>query len=222
MKLSEKIYAQSMEIWPRYLQHPFVREMAEGTLPLEKFRYYMMQDYVYLRDYVKAFAISITKSDNFEEINFLCKELACTIEETFRVHVPYMRRLGITEQEIEQVVPHIDNSSYTHYMICEADAGNVLTGLVAVLNCSWAYAYIAENMVKEYPNAVKHENYGDWFAGYVCEEYRQANQELIDTIDRLSENISQEETEKLCDISRKCCQYDLRFWDMVYSMGNNI
>ena len=39
MKLSETLYAQVQDIWPRYLSHPFVTEMAHGTLPKEKFRY---------------------------------------------------------------------------------------------------------------------------------------------------------------------------------------
>ena len=37
MKLSETLYAQVQDIWPGYLTHPFVTEMAHGTLPKEKF-----------------------------------------------------------------------------------------------------------------------------------------------------------------------------------------
>ena len=53
VKLSERIYERAKALWPRYLTHPFVTEMADGTLPMEKFRYYMLQDYLYLKDYVK-------------------------------------------------------------------------------------------------------------------------------------------------------------------------
>ena len=104
VKLSERIYARAEKIWPRYLRHPFVTQMADGTLPPEKFRYYMLQDYLYLRDYVKIFAAIIQKADDFEQIRFLSGELANTIDETFRTHRPYMERLGITEEEIRRVV----------------------------------------------------------------------------------------------------------------------
>ena len=53
VKLSQTLYARAEKIWPRYLCHPFVTQMADGTLPPEKFRYYMLQDYLYLKDYVK-------------------------------------------------------------------------------------------------------------------------------------------------------------------------
>ena len=70
-KLSQRLYGRVKELWPQYLRHPFVTQMAEGTLPVEKFRYYMLQDYLYLRDYVKIFAAIIQKADDFEQIRFL-------------------------------------------------------------------------------------------------------------------------------------------------------
>ena len=133
VKLSERIYERAKVLWPRYLTHPFVTEMAGGTLPREKFRYYMVQDYLYLRDYVKIFAAILQKTDDFEQIRFLSGEMANTIDETFRTHLPYMKRLGVTEEEIAEARPHIDNSAYSHYMLCEAQAGDVLTGLVTLL-----------------------------------------------------------------------------------------
>ena len=184
-KLSQRLHACVQDIWPRYLSHPFVMQMADGTLPMEKFRYYMLQDYLYLKDYVKIFAAIIQKADDFEQIRFLSGELANTIGETFRTHLPYMQRLGVTEDEIRRARPHIDNSAYSHYMLCEAQAGDVLTGLVTLLNCSWSYAYIAQEMAARYPDALQNEHYGAWFAGYVSEEYRQTNQALIDRIDAL-------------------------------------
>ena len=200
VKLSERIYARAKALWPRYLTPPFVTEMADGTLPKEKFRYYMVQDYLYLRDYVKIFAAILQKTDDFEQIRFLSGEMANTIAEAR---------------------PHIDNSAYSHYMLCEAQAGDVLTGLVTLLNCSWSYAYIAEQMVERYPSALHDENYGAWFAGYVSEEYRQTNQALIDRIDALAEVIDEKKAQQLCEIFENCCLFDLRFWDMVYTMGEN-
>ena len=80
VKLSERIYERAKALWPRYLTHPFVTEMADGTLPKEKFRCYMVQDYLYLRDYVKIFAAILQKADVFEQIRFLSGEMANTID----------------------------------------------------------------------------------------------------------------------------------------------
>ena len=219
MKLSQKLFERGEKVWPRYLCHPFVTQMAEGTLPAEKFRYYMLQDYLYLKDYVKIFAAIIQKADDFEQIRFLSEQLSNTVGETLRTHIPFMKRLGITEEEIRDARPHIDNSAYSHYMLCEAQTGDLLTGLVALLNCSWSYAYIAEKTAERFPNALSDEHYGSWFAGYVSSEYRQTNAALIDRIDALGAFVSEAESERLCEIFEKCSLFDLRFWDMVYAMG---
>ena len=153
-----------------------------------------------LKDYVKIFAAIIQKADDFEQIRFLSGELADTIGETFRTHIPYMKRLGITEEEIHSARPHMDNNAYTHYMLWEAQTGDVLTGLVTLLNCSWSYAYVAEKIVERCPDALRDKRYG---------------------IDALSGFIDEKTAEHLCEIFEKCCLFDLRFWDMVYAMGGN-
>ena len=220
MKLSERIYEIAESLWPSCLENPFVVEMAKGTLPIEKFRYYMLQDYLYLKNYVKIFAEIIKKSDDLEEMQYLCKVMSETIDETARTHLPYMKRLGITDDEIESAKAHPYNSEYTGYMLSVAENGSVLHGLTALLNCSWEYAYVAENMVRIYPEALEGEHYGLWFSGYVSDDYRRTNQELIERIDRLAEKSSEEEIEYLLSVFRKTAFYDMRFWDMVYSLGN--
>ena len=106
-------------------------------------------------------------------------------------------------------------------MLWEAQTGDVLTGLVTLLNCSWSYAYVAEKIVERCPDALRDKRYGSWFAGYVSESYRRTNQMLIDRIDALSGFIDEKTAEHLCEIFEKCCLFDLRFWDMVYAMGGN-
>lgn len=71
MKLSEKLYEYSKDIWDEYLKHPFILEMAYKTLDVEKYKYYMIQDYLYIKDYIKIFADIILKSDNLNDIEFL-------------------------------------------------------------------------------------------------------------------------------------------------------
>lgn len=216
MKLTEQLYTGVQALWASYLEHPFVAEMAQGTLPPEKFRRYMLQDYLYLLDYAKVFAASILKADDFDTLRFLSENVSATLEETDRVHVPYMKQLGITDAEIAAAVPEIDNSSYTHYMICEAQAGGVLSGLVSILSCSWSYAYIAEQMVRRYPHAAEQPTYGPWFVGYLCPEYQATNASLMERVDRLAVGISDTEREKLCRIFETCSLHELRFWNMAY------
>lgn len=153
---------------------------------------------------------------------FLSGELADTIGETFRTHIPYMKRLGITEEEIHSARPHMDNNAYTHYMLWEAQTGDVLTGLVTLLNCSWSYAYVAEKIVERCPDALRGQALRLRGSQATFQKATgRTNQMLIDRIDALSGFIDEKTAEHLCEIFEKCCLFDLRFWDMVYAMGTN-
>ena len=61
MKVSERLIAKAMPIWETYFEHPFVKGIADGTLPVEKFRFYMIQDHKYLMQYAKVFALGVLK-----------------------------------------------------------------------------------------------------------------------------------------------------------------
>ena len=55
-KTTERLLAATQDIWEGYLNHPFVHGIADGSLDIQKFRFYLLQDYVYLFDYAKVFA----------------------------------------------------------------------------------------------------------------------------------------------------------------------
>lgn len=217
MKLSEILFEEVKEIWQEYLKHPFVKEMANGTLDIEKFKYYMIQDYIYLKDYIKVFAVGAIKSEDFKDIKFFIDNMYAVLNETYNVHIPYMNRLGIKDDDIDSATVDIDNTSYTKYMLYESQNGNMLSCLIAILSCSWSYAYIAKNIVDNNEHCLKDERYGQWFEGYYNKEYQENNDKLIEKIDALTQNLSQKETDKLSEIFLNCSIYELKFWDMAYN-----
>ena len=61
------------DIWSGYNEHPFVKGMEDGTLDKEKFRYYLIQDYLYLEEYAKVFAIGVAKARSPETSSVFSK-----------------------------------------------------------------------------------------------------------------------------------------------------
>ena len=59
MKVSERLYNSIIDLWDKYNEHPFVKGLADGTLPLEKFQFFMIQDHLYLMQYAKVFALGV-------------------------------------------------------------------------------------------------------------------------------------------------------------------
>ena len=123
-----------------------MKELGEGTLDLEKFRYYMIQDYRYLLQYAKVFALGVVKSRDEALMRRFAKMVNDTLDGEMKIHKAYMARLGITEEEVMNTPSHFINSAYTSYMLDEAFRGGVLEVITAVLSCAWSYQYIAAHL----------------------------------------------------------------------------
>ncbi|MGM9935164.1 thiaminase II [uncultured Clostridium sp.] len=218
MKLSEILYDSVKEIWNSYNEHPFVKGIEECNLSLEKFKYYMIQDYLYLLDYSKIFALGVVKAPDEETMRFFADLVNSTLNSEMDIHKKYMERLHITFEEVKNTKPSLANISYTNYMLWASQNGDILDLLVSVLSCSWSYKVIADK-INARSEAKENEFFGEWVRGYISEEYAEGNQKIIDLVDKLGENCSHEKIDKLKSIFINCSKYEYMFWDMAYNNG---
>lgn len=217
MKLTDRLYAAAKPIWDGYLEQPFVKELGEGTLREDRFRYYMVQDYRYLLQYAKVFAMGVVKTENERLMTRFSYMVHDTLDGEMNIHKAYMSRLGITEEEVATTKSALANQSYTSYMLDEAYKGGPLEILVAVLSCAWSYQMIGEHH-KNIPGALEHPLYGEWVQGYCSKEYCELTQEIIDLVDALGEGNGAAQEAHLVEIFVNCSRYEQQFWDMAYGM----
>ena len=215
--VSERLRQAAAPIWEKCLHHPFVTAIGDGTLPVEKFQYFMLQDYLYLFDYAKVFALGVVKAQDRALMQTFSQNVNAILNGEMNIHRAYMQRLGITEEQVSAVQPALDNLSYTHYMMAVADMGGPMEIVASILACSWSYAEIGQALAK-IPGAAEHPFYGEWIQGYASEEYAATNQSLIELMDRLAEGSSEEELAHLTDIFVNCSRYERGFWDMAWEM----
>ncbi|RBN40439.1 thiaminase II, partial [Priestia megaterium] len=105
MKFSERLYEKLQPIWRQNHNHPFVQGMGDGTLEKEKFRFYMIQDYLYLIDYAKLFAIGAMKATNVQTMGKFAALLDSTLNEEMSLHREYAKKFEISEKELEKAQP---------------------------------------------------------------------------------------------------------------------
>lgn len=216
MQFTEKLYEAAKPIWAGYLTQPFVYELGKGTLAPEKFRFYMIQDYRYLLEYVRVFALGVVKAEEESLQRMFADMVQDTLGGEMQVHRAYMARLGITDAEIAQTKSTPANRAYTDYMLREAYAGGVPEILVAVLSCAWSYQMIGLHY-QAIPGAAAHPLYGEWIAGYSSADYCAGTQRLLDLVDAHCAGLDAERKAHLIEIFVKCSQYEADFWDMAYA-----
>ena len=215
--VSTRLREAAAPIWDACMKHPFVTGIGDGSLPVEKFRYYMLQDYLYLFDYAKVFALGVVKAKAPALMRTFAKNVDAILDGEMNIHRAYMRRLGITEAQVAEVMPALDNISYTHYMLAVADQGGPMEIVAAILACSWSYAEIGQVLAK-IPGAAEHPFYGEWIRSYATDEYAQTNRALIELMDELAEGASEAQIGALTDIFVRCSRYELAFWDMAWEV----
>ena len=214
---TERLLAASRTIWKGYLAHPFVQGIADGSLAVDKFRFYLLQDYLYLFDYAKVFAQGVVKSREPEVMRTFAGYVESILGGEMNVHRGYMKRLGITEEQAETVKPSLSNLSYTAYMRAVAAEEGPAEIMAAVLSCALSYEYIAKWIVANYPDAEKHEFYGEWVQSYASEGYAEENVRLTALMEKLAEGYSEQQLQHLTDIFVDCSRYEAMFWDMAWT-----
>ena len=220
MTTTQRLLAATEDIWAEYHTHPFVRGIADGTLDEEKFRYYMVQDYLYLIDYAKVFAIGVAKARDPETMRLFASYVHQILDGEMDIHKGYMQRLGIPLEEAERAPVALDNLSYTSYMLRVAYDEGPAEIAAAILSCALSYEYIAKEIVAKDPAAADHPFYGEWVRGYADPGYAASNQVLVDLTERLTKDYSQAQLEHLTEIFIACSRYEGAFWDMAWEMRN--
>ena len=137
MTVTNRLIEAVKEIWEAYNRHPFVLGIQDGTLDQEKFRYYILQDYLYLEDYAKAFAIGVAKAKSAEVARLFARYVQVMNGE-MNIHSGYMGKLQVTQEELEAMPRALDNLSYTSYMLRVAYEEGEAEILAAILSCAYS------------------------------------------------------------------------------------
>ncbi len=218
MNTSEKMVAAAAEIWEEYNKHPFVLGIQNGSLEKDKFRYYIIQDYLYLEEYAKAFAIGVAKAGSLKTADLFAKYIPVMNGE-LNIHNGYLARLGVTQEEIDSAERSLDNLSYTSYMLRVVYEEGEAEILAAILACAYSYQIIAEKIVKNNPKSVNDEFYGDWIKGYTSPDYAKDNEILLTELNLMTESYTEKQIKHLVDIFVACSRYELAFWEMSWRMS---
>ena len=215
--VSYRLHDAAAPIWEACLKHPFVTGIGDGTLAVEKFRYFMLQDYLYLFDYARVFALGVVKARDPRLMRTFAANVDAILGGEMEIHRTYMARLGITEEQVFAVKPALDNLSYTNSMLSVASTGGPAEIVASILACSWSYAEIGQALAR-IPGAAEHPFYGEWIRGYASDSYAATNHSLIELMDALAAGASGEQMARLTDIFVNCSRYELGFWDMSWEM----
>jgi len=217
--LSAELRDQSDRIWTGLHAHPFLSELARGTLPLEKFRFFLEQDIMYLPDFARCIATGAAKSATEAELGFFARQLDSTINlelpNQYRV-LDEVCRLGAADRG-GALGKAPANVAYTSFMLSVAAQGGPLEIMAAILPCAWSYAEIAGRLADEIAD---HPVYRDWVGFYTTDEVLGLVGQLRHSFDEMAVQAGPgpRTRRRLAEIFTTSSRLEGAFWEMAYTL----
>ncbi|WP_252236360.1 TenA family protein [Clostridium sp. CH2] len=217
MSFVKTLVDNSMDIWETYLKHPFIIELQQGTLDIEKFKNYIVQDSIYLKEYARVYALGMYKSKTLKEIQNFYSILSFVNADETSTRLKYLKEWNITQEDIEVAEVKKENKEYIDFMMKIAEKQQVPEILMATLPCMFSYCYIGKEIKKNNPN-IESTKYWDFIQDYASDLYAQSCIEWGNYAEELCKDFDTDKKTKLIKIFRQASICEMKFWDMSYNL----
>ncbi|MGU3574339.1 thiaminase II [Brucellaceae bacterium C25G] len=203
--------------WNAYIDHAFVRGMADGTLHKASFLYYLVQDYVFLRHFSRAWALGVVKSTTLLEMKHSAATVNGLIHFEMPLHIKICAREGISEEELFNAEEQPANLAYTRFVLDAGQSGDFLDLLVALLPCVLGYGEIGLRLKATQSANTPYQEWIDTYSGDEFQALCQLGGELLEhaVSIRIGGNIQDSPRwPQLCRIFATATKLEAGFWQM--------
>lgn len=214
MKWSEQTWKKIDPIYQSIINMPFVMELADGTLPLDKFRFYMAQDSLYLEHFGRSLALIGARAHDVKDtLTYLTFAKNAIIVEN-ELHVSYFKDFDVTDKGILQPSCH----HYTHFLKSTAALEAVEVAMAATLPCFWIYKKVGDHIYRS--KNTSNNPYRKWIETYGGEEFGIAVNKAIDCCDAVAAATTDNIRDKMTEAFTSATILELDFWDSAYCLRN--
>ena len=215
--LFDQLKRACVDEWNAYCHHDFVNEIGEGTLPIESFRYYLEQVYIFLIHFSRAWALAVYKSSSVAEMQWATEILHSTINTEMSLHVGFSERFGVSQEQLENTKEAQANLAYTRFVLDKGLAGDLLDLYVALMPCVVGYAEIGNRLSLEYDSVLADNPYREWIEMYSSEEYQTLAIKSISVLERICrERGGMSRIDELKATFRSATVLEEGFWSLCY------
>jgi thiaminase (transcriptional activator TenA) len=181
--LFPRLVEASKEAWRAYTGHQFVLRLAAGDLPEASFRRYLVQDYLFLLHFARAWGLAVYKSDTMPEMRRAQRLVAATLDVEIGLHVDYCHGWGLSETALAAEPEASATIAYTRFVLDRGLAGDRLDLEVALAPCVVGYAAIAGERMADPRTRLDGNPYREWLEMYAGSDYQSLAREAEGALD---------------------------------------
>ncbi len=207
MSLARRLWADSAGLAAATLEHPFVRGLADGTLPHERFAGYVAQDAFFLQAFARGYAMAVVRSPDRAGLEAFA-DLLAGVREELRLHDGYAARWGI---DLAAVEPAPATSAYTDFLLATAATGGLGAICAAMTPCMRLYAHLGQALAGR--SAEAHRGpFAEWVTAYADPGFEALAATLEELLDRYASG-----TPAVVRAYRRAMELELAFFEAAWS-----
>ncbi len=215
MSYCQKLRELGSDIWDGWHEHPFIKGIGSGKLEREKFIYWIKQDYLYLKDYARVFALAGGKARKLEHMQMFASLMDGILNTEMKLHRDYCAEFGIDTKELENLNKSPTCQSYTDFLVRTAANETVGVTVAALLPCLWGFYEIGSNL-EQTGDTSSSNPYRHWIEMYSSQEFADLANWGQDLMEYFAEEAGQEEWESMKQAFLISSKYESMFWEMAH------
>ncbi len=216
----ERLKESCLDEWQAYVGHQFVRQLALGTLPEENFRHYLVQDYLFLIHFARAYALAAYKADTLDDMRRAAANLSATVTIEMNLHLDFCSSWGLTASDVETAPEASATLAYTRYVLERGMAGDLLDLQIALSPCALGYAEIGCRLLKDPETRLEGNPYRRWIEEYGGDDFQRLARESSDYLDQLAEcRLTESRYPYIAQTFAQATRLETQFWQMGLTLA---
>jgi thiaminase/transcriptional activator TenA len=214
VSFSAELREAAAPVWEAQMAHPFVRGIGDGTLPEDRFRFYVRQDYLFLIDYGRLLALGAARAPRLAWMRRFAALAESVLETEMDLHRQFAARWGITAEQLETETTAPATDAYCDFLLRTASLGDFTELVAALLPCMWSYAEIGQRLAAAPPD---HPGYTEWIAAYASDDYAQLAAWCRELTDAAAADVAGAGRRRMHAAFRASSEHELAFWQSAWS-----
>jgi thiaminase (transcriptional activator TenA) len=216
----ERLKTAAAAEWRAYAAHPFTTAMADGSLAEPAFRHYLVQDYLFLIEFARAYALAVYKAPQLADMREAAAALSAILDVEMNLHVKLCAGWGLAPADLERATPAAETLAYTRYVLDTGMRGDLLALKVALAPCVIGYAEIATRLAGVAGTGAAANPYRVWIDEYAGTAYQEVAARARADLERLAERyLTPAREAELIAIFKEATRLEADFWEMGWRSG---
>jgi thiaminase/transcriptional activator TenA len=201
-------------LWQAIFEHPFVRGIGDGTLSRDRFEFYLKQDYAYLIDFSRVFALAGAKAWSLPDMGTFATLLNVTLNTEMELHRKTCAAFGIPAQDLEKTRKSMITSAYTNLLVRTCYEGSLSDILTVLVPCACGYVEIAQKLKSQ--GLPENRFYQDWIRTYSSREFVEFADWLIERMNDHADRATPQRKAYWYELYEASARFEYLFFDMSW------